>query len=124
MSKYVVSIHRDRYTHPVLKIVVEAKVRHEVEGQAFITTQIMAAYEKRCRGKLSKYSSMRIKEYRVVDEAGLKRLLAAAKASVTLRRKRAAQKAAETRRKNAAARTPTLRERMLLESKSDYYPAH
>lgn len=99
MKNIVVSIKRDRYCQPKLTIVVEARVSSESAARKFVTEQIMAFFEKR-RGKHRNW--MRVKDFRIVDEVGLKRLQAAAKASVTLRRKRAAKKAAATRAKNKA----------------------
>jgi len=104
MSKHiVVSIERKGYRYPKLTIVVHTQATTAAAARRIITDKIMAGYDKRCRGTMREYSSMRIKEYRVVDELGLKRLLAAAKASVTIRRKRAAKKAAATRAKNRQA---------------------
>ena len=119
MSKhFVVSVRRDRYFQPKLTIVVEARVSSAAAGERFITRLIMEAYAKRSGKKFGRFASMRVFNYRIVDEQGLKRLYAAAKASVTLRRKRAAKKAAETRRKNAVARASHIIE------PRDYYPAH
>jgi hypothetical protein len=107
MSKFiVVSIHRNRWFWPTLKVVDEARVSSAAAGEKFITQRVMNAYKKRMDGKKGAYISIRVKEYRVVDATGLKRLQAAAKASVTLRRRRAAKKAAATRVKN---RTRTVR---------------
>lgn len=104
MSFVVVSVDRDRYYYPKLTIVVEARVSSAAAGEQFITAQVMRLYEKRRKGKFAKFSSMRVKEFRVVDEVGLRRLQAAAKASVTIRKKRAAKRAAETRARNRAVR--------------------
>lgn len=131
MSKHiVVSIHRDRWYYPKLSIIVEARVSSAAAAQRFITEQVMNSFVKRMRGKKGQYISIRVKDFRVVDEAGLKRLKAAAKASATVRRKRAAKKAAATRAKNKAARiarTAKAREvqaRMRREaSPPEYYPA-
>lgn len=103
MSKQmiVVSVKRDRWFWPKLTIVIEARVPSAAAGEAFITKQVMAAYRK-LRGKVRHY--VQTKDYRVLDEVGLKRLRAAAKASATIRRKRGAKKAAVTRAKNKAAR--------------------
>lgn len=124
MNHYVVIIHRDRYYWPKLTISVQARVKTPSAGQAFITRCIMSAYAKRCRGKFSQHSSMRVAEYRVVDAVGLKRLQAAAKASATVRRRRAAKKAVQTKIRRGILPNPTLKQRSLTESKSDYYPAH
>lgn len=103
MSKHiVVSVKRDRWFWPKLTITVEARVTSESAGQKFITKQVMDAYAKR-GGKV--YVRIKVKDYRVVDEAGLRRLRAAAKASVTIRRRRAAKKAAVTRAKRKASQT-------------------
>lgn len=102
MSKkhYVVAIERKGFCFPRLKIVVLAKGVSPAAGRRFITDTIMAAYDKKIKGTVRQWASIRINEYRVVDEKGLKRLNAAAKASVTLARRRAAKKAAATRKRN------------------------
>lgn len=122
MTKHiVVSIHRDRWFWPKLSIVVETRVKSKAAAQAFIVSQVMAAYEKRS-GK--RWISCRVKDFRVVDELGLKRLQAAAKASATIRRRRGAKKAAATRAKLKAARIArTAPARAALAAKRDYYPA-
>lgn len=103
MSKFiVVTVHRDRWRFPKLTIKVEANVSSEAAGRKFVERRILELFDKRSRGKFGIYSSMRVFDFRVVDEVGLRRLRAAAKASATLRRKRAAKKAAETRAKNKA----------------------
>lgn len=105
MNKHsVVSIHRDRWSRPKLTINIEARVPSVAAGERFIAEQVMAAYSKRIRAKLGRWASMRIVEFRVVDEQGLKRLMAAAKASVTIRRRLAAKKAAATRKRNLTLR--------------------
>jgi len=104
MSKHiVVSVRRDRYFRPKLTIVVEGRCSSQAAAERFITGLIMAAYAKRSGKKFGRFASMRVFNYRVVDELGLKRLSAAAKASVTIRRRMAAKKAAETRRRNRVA---------------------
>ena len=97
----VVSIKRFGYCRPRLTIVVEAHVSSALAGEKFIAAQVLAGYQKRRNGKFyNDTGTMRVKDYRVVDEKGLKRLYAAAKASVTIRRKMAAKKAAGTRAQN------------------------
>ncbi len=124
MNHFVVIVHRDRYFWPKLTLSVVKRCKTPAAGDAYITQCIMALYEKRCRGKFSPHSSMRVQEFRVVDETGLKRLQAACKASVTVRRRRAAKKAVQTKIRRGILPNPTLKQRMLTESKSDYYPAH
>jgi hypothetical protein len=99
-THYVVIVHRDRYYWPKLSISVQARVKTPAAGERFIARCIMSQYAKRCRGKFSAHSSMRVAEMRVVDAEGLKRLRAAAQASATLRRRRGAKKAAITRLRN------------------------
>lgn len=141
MSHIVVIVHRDRWSWPKLTITVEGRFKTPAAADRFITRQLRAQFERR-RGKhWSRWNTMRIHDYRIVDAEGLTRLRAAAKASVTIRRKRAAVKAAATRWRNerpGGCKCPTskrdnrrcpvhgvtLQETMLLESKSDYYPAH
>lgn len=102
MSKFiVVSIHRDRYFWPKLTVKVEARCSTETAANTFITLWVMDAYRNNLRGRSRKY--INVKDFRIVDEVGLRRLLAAAKASATIRRKRAAKKAAATRAKNRLA---------------------
>jgi hypothetical protein len=124
MNHYVVIVHRDRYSWPKLHITVEHVCKTESAAEKFITNRLRALYDKRSRGHFGRWPSMRVFDFRVVDAVGLRRLQAAAKASVTIRRQRAAQKAAKTRARNLAARRPTLQERMLVESKSDFYGAN
>jgi hypothetical protein len=101
MSKhFVVAIERKGFRFPKLTIVVLAQGVTPAAGRRFITDTIMAAYDKKVKGTVRQWASIRIKEYRVVDEKGLKRLRAAAKASITLSRRRAAKKAAATRKRN------------------------
>lgn len=102
---YVVCVKRDSYRFPKLTVKILTEVPNLLAGARFITEMIMSLYEKRRTQKMGKYPSMRIEDYRVLDETGLKRLQSAAKASATLRRKRAAKKAAETRAKKAASAT-------------------
>lgn len=97
MNNIVVSIHRDTWSRPKLTITVEARLGTQATAQEFITRKVMEAYDART-GKRFKY--IKVKDYRVVDEVGLRRLQAAAKASATIRRKRAAKKAAATRARN------------------------
>ncbi len=101
-NTYVVSVKKFgfRYKRAPFKIVMEIEVASTQDGHAYVTEQVMKQFAKR-RGK--RWSSIRVKDFRVVDEVGLKRLRAAAKASVTISRKRAAKKAAVTRAKNKAA---------------------
>lgn len=99
---YVVCVKRDSYRFPKLTVKILTEVPNLLTGARFITEMIMSLYEKRRVQKMGKHPSMRIEDYRVLDETGLKRLQSAAKASATLRRKRAAKKAAETRAKKAA----------------------
>lgn len=101
---FVVSVDRDRWYQPKLTVTVLARVPSERAGERFITSKVMEAYARRCKSKFGRMPSMRVKEMRLVDELGLKRLQAAAKASVTLRRRRAAKRAAATRAKNRAAK--------------------
>ncbi|SRR5579885_1141934 len=103
-THYVVIVHRDRYYWPKLRISVQARVKTQAAGERFITRWIMSQYAKRCRGKFSAHSSMRVAEFRVVDAQGLKRLQAVAKASATVRRRRGAKKAAITRLRNRGLR--------------------
>jgi len=97
MKNIVVSIQRDRWFQPKLKIIEHTRARNEKDAQRFIDAQILASYARRSRRKFGSYSMMRVTEFRIVDELGLKRLHAAAKASATLRRRRGAKKAAATR---------------------------
>lgn len=122
MSKHiVVSVSRDRYYWPKLTIVVEARVSSVKQGQRFITKQVMAAFTRRMRGKkVGRFISVRVKDFRIVDEAGLKRLRAAAKASATVRRKRAAKRAAATRAKNRAAQARRFEPKQYFPATTDY----
>lgn len=101
---YVVCVKRDCFRFPKLTVKILTEVPNLLAGARFITEMIMSLYEKRRAQKMGKHPNMRIEDYRVLDETGLKRLQSAAKASATLRRKRAAKKAAETRAKKAAER--------------------
>lgn len=124
MSKfYVVSVNRDCWRYPKLTIVIEAHVASRAEGKRFITEKVMSAFEKRLRGKMGRWPSVRIKDLRIVDDVGLKRLQAAAKASVTVRRKRAAKKAAATRAKKQASAVKA-KETRLMRSYPPAYPVH
>src|SRR4051812_7847615 len=101
-TKTIVAIvHRDRYYWPKLRITVAARVASPTAAKAYIAGKLMASFEKlNCRGR---FPRIPVYDYRIVDEAGLKRLYAAAKASATVRRKRGAKKAAVTRARNRAA---------------------
>jgi|SRR5579871_1082528 len=139
-THYVVSVRRDRYSWPKLHIVIEARVKTPAAGDRFINRKLRELFDKRANCRWSRWNTMRVQDFRVVDVEGLKRLQAAAKASATIRRKRGAKKAAITRLRNRGVqlkvdrntltytvipkKQPTLQERMLTESKSDYYPAH
>jgi len=98
--KHVVSIDRKGWRNPKLTVTVLFVTMQTSAAKRFMTDLVMAGYEKRVRGRMSQYSSMRIKEYRIVDDEGLKRLRAAAKGSITRRRRIAAKKAAATRKRN------------------------
>lgn len=109
MSKFVVIVHRDRWFRPVLKITVEARFLSTAQASSYITKRVMALYEKRSKRRRSVWTRMTVYDFRIVDEVGLKRLQAAAKASVTLRRRRAAKKAAATRAKRREALRRSIR---------------
>jgi hypothetical protein len=99
--KHVVAIERKGYRYPKLTVVVLAQVASVTAGRRYITDLIMSTFDKVSRGRrMRQYPRMSIKDYRVVDEKGLRRLRAAAKASITLARRRAAKKAAATRKRN------------------------
>lgn len=95
----VVSLQRHGYSWPRLVVTVEARVSSATAAERFVIDEVLKAYAKRTgRTRVT----CKVKDMRVVDELGLKRLLAAAKASVTIRRKRAAKKGILTRARNAA----------------------
>jgi hypothetical protein len=121
---FVVAVLRDGWSWPKLSIVIEGRFKTAAAADRWITRKLREMYEKRRGRRWSRWSSMRVVDFRVVDRAGLVRLQAAAKASKTIRRKRAAQKAAKTRARNLAARRPTFQQTMLAESKSDFYGAN
>ena len=101
MSKsFVVSVNRNGWSWPKLSIVILGTCSTPAAADAFINRHLRRLYEKRRGGRFSKYSSMRVSDFRVVDAAGLKRLYAAAQASVTIRRKRAAKTGVITRLRN------------------------
>lgn len=101
MSQYIVAIvHRDCWSWPKLTITVEGRFKTPSAADSFISKRLRAIYEKRRGRHWSKWNSMRIFDFRVVDAQGLKRLQAAAAASRTVRRKRAALKGAITRARN------------------------
>ena len=102
----VVIVHRDRWSWPKLTITVEKRCPTVAAAERYITNRLRELYEKRRGRRWSRWSTMRVFDFRVVDAEGLVRLQAAAKASKTIRRKRAAQKAAKTRARNQAARMP------------------
>lgn len=124
MSIFVVIVHRDRWSWPRLTLTVEGRFKTREAADLYITNRLRATFDKRRGRHWSRWNSMRIHDFRVVDAVGLKRLQAAAKASVTIRRKRAAQKAVQTKIRRGILPNPTLKQRMLTESKSDYYPGH
>jgi hypothetical protein len=104
MSYIVVKITRDRWFWPVLKVTTVTEKPSEESAKQYITEYIMAIYERRINSKIKMgpYSRVYVPELRTVTREGLKRLQAAAKASVTVRRRRAAAKAAKTRAARAA----------------------
>lgn len=95
---HVVSVERKGYFWPRLIVERVLSVVNRTTAEAFITTKVMDAYNKYKETR----RSIPITNYRIVDDEGLKRLRAAAKASVTLHRRRAAKKGAITRAKNRA----------------------
>jgi len=99
---YVVTVLRDCFSHPKLTVVIETLVSSVAGGERFIARALMKRFKS--KDVRTPYPRIAVKDWRVVDVDGLKRLRAAAKASVTLRRKRAAKKAAATRARNKAAR--------------------
>jgi hypothetical protein len=90
---YVVTVHRDRFYKPKLKVIIEARVFSAAAGERLITAKVMKTFHNRVFRGPSPY--IPVKDWRVVDANGLKRLQSAAKASVTRRRKRDAHDAFE-----------------------------
>jgi hypothetical protein len=99
---FVVAINRGTYGHNGFKVNVIREVASTAAGRAIIREMVLTEYEKR-QSAFRRGSSwnrkvhVRMDDLRVVDEVGLKRLHAAAKADKTRLRKKAAQKAAKTR---------------------------
>lgn len=99
-TAYLIAVRRDRYLRPKLIIDIIDTFKSPVLAARALSQLVMEIYHRRRPRFRGPRPLIPVHDYRVVDEAQLKYLQAAAKASVTRRRRQGAKKAAITRARN------------------------